>query len=69
MREWGSYIMAGAFGVAALGAAVVTGYWNAHPAVQRTAKATVGSPLTKRQALERRRARAADVAIAGTTTT
>lgn len=68
MREWGSFIVASAFGVLTLGAAVVSGYLNNHPTMKETVGTSIGSPLTKQQALERRRARAADVAIAGTTT-
>ncbi len=61
------YVVAGAFGLVALGGAVAAGF--AQQAVDaRTPERTVfGKSVSDRQALERRRGRMAEVAIAGTT--
>ncbi len=61
------YVMGGAFGIVALGIAVTAGYAQREIDARSSERVAVGKAVSERQALERRRGRVAEVAIASTT--
>lgn len=67
MQNRVGYLVAGAFGVVVLCFAVVSGYWESKSAPRRANVSVAGSTVTSHQATERRRARMAEVAVAGST--
>ncbi len=67
MRKQSGYLIAGALGAVVLTVSVAAGYVQDGIDERSSETTAIGKQLTERQALERRRARVADVAIAGTT--
>lgn len=67
MQNRVGYLVAGAFGVVVLCFAVVSGYWESKSAPRRANVPVAASTVTSHQATERRRARMAEVAVAGST--
>jgi hypothetical protein len=66
MQNRVGYLVAGAFGVVVLCFAVLSGYWESRSAPRQANTVAAGSSVTRHQATERRRARVAEVAAAGT---
>jgi hypothetical protein len=67
MNKRMGYVVAGAFGMVALGGAVAAGFAQQAIDTRSPERTEIGRSLSERQALERRRGRMAEVAIAGTT--
>lgn len=67
MTKRNGYLAAGALGAAVLGTMVALGYVEDRIDTRSADRAAIGNSLSERQALERRRGRVAEAAIAGTT--
>ncbi len=67
MKKRFSYVAAGLLGAAVLGTMVAVGYVQQAVDQRTPQRVGLGKDLTERQALERRRGRMAEIAIAGAT--
>ena len=68
MQNRVGYLIAGALGVVTLSFAVAVGYWENRASSRVATKAVAGAAFSDHQTTERRRARMAEVAVAGATT-
>jgi hypothetical protein len=67
MTKRNGYLAAGGFGAIVLGSMIGIGYVEDRIAPRSADRVAIGSSVSERQMLERRRGRVAEVAIAGTT--
>lgn len=67
MKRNATYLIAGLFGAIALGITILASYWNDRLPNDRIERTAIGSPISERQELARRRASVGVVAIAGAT--
>ncbi len=67
MKKRTGYVAAGAFGALILSGAIGTGFLQSELDARSPERVAIGKSVSERQAIERRRGRMAEVAIAGTT--